>query len=72
MQCHECARDGREQAAAAQCRFCLVGLCTPHLVASFMGATVPQYGCAHHRERPFAAQESVARVRPALVATSAR
>ena len=34
MICHECAREGREEAALADCRFCHVGLCKPHLVGS--------------------------------------
>ena len=53
MICHECARDGLTAAAIGHCRFCLVGLCKDHLVASFRGATVPQYGCEHHPERAF-------------------
>ena len=53
MICHECARDGLTAAAIGHCRFCLVGLCKDHLVASFHGATVPQYGCPHHPERAF-------------------
>lgn len=72
MHCHECAREGRDQTAVAQCRFCLVGLRKPHLVASFRGATAPQYGCAHHPERPFATLESPRSVQPALASTSAR
>jgi len=53
MMCHECARTGRRVAAVSACRFCQVGLCKDHLVASFQGATVPQCGCEHHPERPF-------------------
>lgn len=53
MNCHECARVGRDVAAVSGCRFCKVGLCKDHLVASFQSATVPQYGCEHHPERPF-------------------
>lgn len=44
MICHACAR------------FCFVGLCTDHLVASFHGGTIPQDGCEHHPERAFAPQ----------------
>ncbi len=54
MHCHECAREGRQEPALAECRFCLVGLCKPHLVASFESAIIPQYACDHHPERPFA------------------
>ncbi len=55
MNCHECARDGIEQTATAECRFCHVGLCKTHLVASYQSAVFPQYACDHHPERPFAA-----------------
>lgn len=65
MNCHECAREGRDQAAVGQCRFCLVGLCKPHLVESFKGATYPQYGCAHNPARPFAAPVSIRRTQAA-------
>ncbi len=54
MICHECARDGLEQAAMAECRFCHVGLCKPHLVASYQSGVFPQYACSHHPERAFA------------------
>jgi len=54
MKCHECARDGRDEFAVAQCRFCLVGLCKRHLVESFKGTTYPQYGCTHNPQQPFA------------------
>lgn len=53
MTCHECAREGGTTAAVGHCRFCLVGLCKDHLVASFRGRTVPQYGCDHHPELAF-------------------
>jgi len=53
MNCHECARDGLMTAAISHCRFCLVGLCKDHLVASFHGETIPQYGCEHHPELAF-------------------
>ncbi len=53
MICHECAREGLTTAAIGHCRFCLVGLCKDHLVASFHAATIPQYGCEHHPERAF-------------------
>jgi hypothetical protein len=56
MKCHECARAGRQTAAVSGCRFCMVGLCKDHLVASFQGATVPQYGCEDHPERAFPAR----------------
>lgn len=60
MICHECAREGLTVTATSQCRFCLVGLCKDHLVASLHGAAVPQYSCEHHPEQAFAspAQES--------------
>lgn len=51
MNCHECARDGLDVPAVSECRFCFVGLCKDHLVASLHGQPVPQYGCAHHPER---------------------
>lgn len=54
MKCHECARDGRERPAVGECRFCRVGLCKAHLVASFRSTIFPQYACDHHPERPFA------------------
>ena len=44
---------GLTAGAIGHCRFCLVGLCKDHLVASFRGATIPQYGCEHHPERAF-------------------
>ena len=50
MICHECAREGLTTAAISHCRFCFVGLCKDHLVASFHRDTVPQYGCDHHPE----------------------
>lgn len=56
MICHECARDGLTTAALSECRFCSVGLCKDHLVASFQGQTIPQYGCDHHPERAFTSQ----------------
>lgn len=62
MRCHECARDHRDEAAVAHGRFCLIGLCKLHLVASFRSATVPQHGCDHHPERPF--PESAVGFRP--------
>ncbi len=64
MICHECAREGLTTAAVSHCRFCFVGLCKDHLVASFHGDTVPQYGCDHHPERVFAPQRRLA-ARPA-------
>ena len=54
MLCHECARDGTSRSAVGHCRFCLVALCKQHLVESFRSELVPQYGCQHHPERPFA------------------
>lgn len=56
MKCHECARIGRDVAAMSGCRFCNVGLCKNHLVASFQGATIPQYCCEHYLERAFPAR----------------
>lgn len=55
MLCHECAREGIQQPAVGECRFCQVGLCKAHLVGSFKSAVFPQYSCDHHPERPFAA-----------------
>lgn len=54
MLCHECARRSIEAPAIGLCRFCLVGLCKEDLIAAFRSAAVPQYGCDHHPERPFA------------------
>lgn len=54
MNCHECARDGIAHVAIAECRFCHVGLCKAHLVASYQSRILPQYACNHHPERPFA------------------
>ncbi|MGZ8562916.1 MAG: DUF2180 family protein [Candidatus Limnocylindria bacterium] len=54
MNCHECARDDIAQVAIAECRFCHVGLCKAHLVASYQNTIIPQYACSHHPERPFA------------------
>jgi len=62
MLCHECGRVGRQRPAVAQCRFCLVGLCKPHLVAAREEAPVPQYACRHHPERPFNQQDAAALV----------
>ncbi len=53
MLCHECARVGRPEPAVGACRFCSVGLCKPHLVASFESEIQPQYACDHHPDRPF-------------------
>ena len=66
MICHECAREGNEQAALAECRFCHVGLCKPHVVASYNSGVFPQYACLHHPERPFA--DTPARAERHLVA----
>ncbi len=41
MICHECAREGLTAAAIGHCRFCFVGLCKDHLVASFRGDDGP-------------------------------
>ena len=54
MLCHECARSRAEASAVGQCRFCSVGLCKDHLVASFRSGVAPQYWCEHHPELPFA------------------
>ena len=54
MFCHECARNGAEALCVGHCRFCSVGLCKDHLVASFRSGVVPQYGCDHRPELPFA------------------
>ena len=49
MMCHECAMVRGLTPAVALCRFCLVGLCKPHLVDLYGRArSVPQYAC-HHR-----------------------
>jgi hypothetical protein len=64
MICHECARDGLPTAAVRHCRFCFVGLRKDHLVASFHGDTVTQYGCDHHPERAFTPQAHAARPAP--------
>jgi hypothetical protein len=53
MNCHQCASAGIERMAVGLCRFCHVGLCKPHLVASFHSAAWPQYGCTHHPDREF-------------------
>ena len=69
MICHECARVGLEIAAISHCRFCFVGLCKDHLVASFQGQTTPRYGCEHHPERAFAPRGAeVARREPGIAA----
>jgi hypothetical protein len=70
MICHECARAGLTAVAIGHCRFCFVGLCKDHLVASFCGATVPQYGCDHHPELAFAPQPREG-ARPGPVHTAA-
>ena len=67
MICHECAREGRESAAVGECRFCHVGLCKEHEVTSLRGAPVPQYGCEHHPERPFAARDEMPVPKPAVI-----
>jgi hypothetical protein len=54
MKCHECARIGIDRPAIGLCRFCFVGLCKAHVVASFHSDVVPQYGCNHAPERAFA------------------
>ena len=54
MNCHECARAGIERPAVGVCRFCYVGLCKEHVVASFRSAVMPQYSCEHHPDREFA------------------
>jgi hypothetical protein len=54
MLCHECARTALEAPSVGQCRVCLVGLCKEHLVAALHSTVVPQYGCDHYPERPFA------------------
>ena len=64
MICHECAREGLTTAAISHCRFCFVGLCNEHLVASFHGDTVPRYGCDHHPEQASTPQSREA-ARPA-------
>jgi hypothetical protein len=70
MICHECVREGLTAAAISHCRFCFVGLCKDHLVASFRGGTVPQYGCDHHPEQAFTPQPLEA-ARPAPVHAAA-
>ena len=48
MICHECSREGAERAAVAVCKFCMVGLCKPHLVESYkQPPAAPQYSCRH-------------------------
>jgi hypothetical protein len=54
MNCHECARAGNERPAIGLCRFCSVGLCKDHLVASFHGSVWPQYACDHCPDHEFA------------------
>jgi Uncharacterized protein conserved in archaea (DUF2180). len=54
MLCHECLRTGVKTPAIGTCRFCQVGLCKPHLVASFHPRNFPQYACDRHPERSFA------------------
>lgn len=54
MMCHECESHGLERPAVAECRFCHVGLCKPHLVASYQSGVFPRYACDHHPERAFA------------------
>jgi hypothetical protein len=69
MTCHECARERLTAATIGQCRFCFDGLCKDHLVASFRGMTIPQYGCEHHPERAFEAHpREVGRPAPAHAA----
>ena len=70
MICHECAREGLTTAAVSHCRFCFVGLCKDHLVASFHGDTIPQYGCEHHPEHAFTSRPRET-VRPAPVHAAA-
>ena len=53
MNCHECARSEIERPAVGLRRFCFVGVCKVHLVASFRSNTVPQYGCSHDPGREF-------------------
>ena len=53
MLCHECAREDGQEPAVAACRFCLIGLCKCHLVATFATVLGAQYACDHHPERPF-------------------
>jgi hypothetical protein len=54
MNCHECARVGIERPAVGVCRFCSVGLCKEHIVASFRSTVMPQYSCEHRPDREFA------------------
>ena len=54
MNCHECARVNIERPATGLCRFCFVGLCKVHMVASFYSDVFPQYGCHHDPDREFA------------------
>jgi hypothetical protein len=58
MLCHECLRTAVQTPAIGTCRFCQVGLCKPHLMASFRSRIVPQYACDHHPERSFAPANS--------------
>ncbi len=68
MRCHECAREGREQAAVAICHYCSVGLCKAHLVASYRTQVVPEYSCEHHPGRPFEAPVQAPRDREPVAA----
>jgi len=54
MNCHECARASIERPAVGLCRFCMVGLCKAHVVASFHSDVMPQYGCKHEPDREVA------------------
>jgi hypothetical protein len=54
MNCHECARAGIERSAIGLCRFCSVGLCKDHLVASYVSSVWPKYACDHDPDRAFA------------------
>ena len=56
MNCHECAATGVARTADAICRFCSVGLCKDHLVASFHSTTATLYACDHHPEQPYSAR----------------
>ena len=55
MNCHECARVGRESPAVATCQYCSVGLCKQHLVDSLRSTTAPLYTCEHQPQRAFRA-----------------
>jgi len=58
MLCHECLMAGGREPAVGLCRFCLVGLCKPHLVELFrLAPSAPQYACRHTPSEPATRRE---------------